>query len=364
MASQAPIASSGAPTTASSSSSLLADPALAPFLSPNFSAKAYLNSTLPPLLPPSVLSSASVSKSRNPESLSSLSAKTTTLLSTLDLQTQRLLTTLQTLTDEILRLTPRLGYEVELLRSDVLSLSTTLSTDLRQDIEHFQPPVAENSEEPTETTGTTTTDAPPRSNKPDVLSKLEMLATVRARLEDVIRIFGDAMAWPLNDSPEEPKLESNNLNPPLENSYGVPVPPRTPSPIRALESSNKTQRKKSSANPIEEILYLLSCDDLPAASTKIKELKELAKIFEGTVEGPARIAVVEALESKVAEEEEKKMASKRQQERRQEAVLGKEEERRKADEEAEKADSHGWSGGRDGYYGLINQLSRMRGGMT
>lgn len=276
------------------------------------------------------------------------------------------MTTLQTLTDEILRLTPRLGYEVELLRSDVLSLSTTLTTDLRQDIEHFQPPAAEKPGVPTDITGTATTtiETPPESNKPDVLSKLEMLATVRARLEDVIRIFGDAMAWPLHDSPEEPKLESNNLNPPLENAFGVPVPPRTPSPIRALESSNKTQKKKSSANPIEEILYLLSCDDLPAASEKIRELKELAKIFEGTVEGPARIAVVEALESKVAEEEEKKLASKRQQERRQEAAMGREEEKRKVDEEAEKADSHGWSGGRDGYYGLINQLSRMRGGMT
>lgn len=189
-----------------------------------------------------------------------------------------------------------------------------------------------------------------------------MLAIVRTRLEDVIRIFGEAMAWPLSDASDD-----TNPDPSLstaESTYGVPVPPRTPSPIRALEFSNQSQRKKANANPIEEILYLLSCDDLPAATLKIQELKQLAKVFQGTIEGPARSAVVEALEAKVAEEEKKKKALRRQQERRQEQVMGREEERRKADEEAEKADSSGWAGGRDGYYGLINQLSRMRGGMS
>lgn len=192
-----------------------------------------------------------------------------------------------------------------------------------------------------------------------------MLATVRARLEDVVRIFGEAMAWPLND-PEDNK-PNTNLDVPTdtpESTYGVPSPARTPSPIRALESGNRSREKKAGANPIEEILYLLSCDDLPAASKKIQELKKLATIFEGTVEGPARTAVVEALEAKIAEEEEKKRVSRIQQERKQELAIGREEEKRKAEEEAEKAESGGWAGGRDGYYGLINQLSRMRGGMT
>lgn len=192
-----------------------------------------------------------------------------------------------------------------------------------------------------------------------------MLATVRARLEDVVRIFGEAMAWPLND-PEDNK-PNTNLDVPTdtpESTYGVPSPARTPSPIRALESGNRNREKKAGANPIEEILYLLSCDDLPAASKKIQELKKLATIFEGTVEGPARTAVVEALEAKITEEEEKKRVSRIQQERKQELAMGREEEKRKAEEEAEKAESGGWAGGRDGYYGLINQLSRMRGGMT
>lgn len=192
-----------------------------------------------------------------------------------------------------------------------------------------------------------------------------MLATVRARLEDVIRVFGEAMAWPLND-PEDNKPDAK-LEIPAdahENAYGVPSPARTPSPIRALESGNYNQKKKASTNPIEEILYLLSCDDLPAASKKIQDLRKLSTVFEGTIEGPARTAVVEALEAKVAEEEEKKRVSRKQQERKQELAVGKEEERRKAEEDAEKAESGGWAGGRDGYYGLINQLSRMRGGMT
>lgn len=340
------------PPTTAPSSTLLSDPALAPFLSPSFSAKTYLNSTLPPLLPPSSLSSATASKSQNPETLSSLSSKTTTLLSTLDLQTQRLLITLQTLTDEILRLAPRLGYEVDLLRSDVLSLSTTLTTDLLPDITHFQPSTSENAISVTDATITART-------KPDVLSKLEMLATVRARLEDVIRIFGEAMAWPLN-YPEDadPDTPADGL----QGTDGVPPPARTPSPMRLPEPGNYGQKKKATTNPIEEILYLFSCDDLPAASKKIRQLRKLATVFEGTIEGPARTAVVEALEAKVTEEEKKKKTSWKQQERRQ--VIGREEEKQKAEEDAEKAESGGWAGGREGYYGLINQLSRMRGGMT
>lgn len=186
-----------------------------------------------------------------------------------------------------------------------------------------------------------------------------MLATVRARLEDVIRIFGEAMAWPLNDP------EDTNPDPPAdvpESTYGAPAPARTPSPIRALESGNYGQREKATANPIEEILYFLSCGDLPTASKKIQELRRLATVFEGTIEGPARTAVVEALEARVAEEEDKKRALWKQQEKRR--VIGREEEKRKAEEDTEKAESGGWSGGRDGYYGLINQLSRMRGGMA
>lgn len=186
-----------------------------------------------------------------------------------------------------------------------------------------------------------------------------MLATVRARLEDVVRIFGEAMAWPLND-PEELKPDAPTDT--SESTYGVPAPVRTPSPIRALESGNFGQKKKATANPIEEILHLLSYDDLPTASERIQQLRELATVFEGTIEGPARTAVVEALEAKVAEEEEKKRATSKQQERRQ--AVGREEEKRKAEEDAEKAESGGWAGGRDGYYGLINQLSRMRGGMA
>lgn len=348
------------PTTAPISSpfppTLLSDPALAPFLLPNFSAKTYLNSTLPPLLPPSSLSSATASKSQNPETLSSISSKTTTLLSTLDLQTQRLLITLQTLTDEILRLTPRLGYEVDLLRSDVLSLSTALTTDLLPDITHFHSPASERIASVTDAAQDVTTTI--ADTKPDVLSKLEMLATVRARLEDVIRIFGEAMAWPLND-PEDVNPEAPTAAP--EGTYGALVSTRTPSPIRVLESGNYGQKKKATANPIEEILYLFSCDDLPAASKRIQQLKRLATVFEGTIEGPARTAVVEALEAKVNEEEKRK-ASWKQQERRQ--VIGREEEKRKAEEDAEKVESGGWAGGRDGYSGLINQLSRMRGRMA
>ena len=336
--------------------SFLSDPTLAPFLSETFSAKTYLNDTLPPLLPPSSLKisgTPSSSSKSGTEPLSALSSKATTLLSTLDLQTQRLLSTLQSLTDEILRLTPRLGYEVDVLRSDVLSLSTTLTgvgsggaddDHLAAHIQGF------------------TDDA-----KPEVLAKLEMLSTVRARMEDVVRVFGNAMDWPLTTSdppsPTMPPVADVDVDVARERALSRP---RTPSPIRALEESHKKTPKKaggSGTHPIEDVLYLLSCGDLPAARAKVGELRELCKVFENTVEGPARSAVVEALEARIDEEEEKMKKKRKSQEHasRGGAVAGDIDERGGAEEE--KSEASGWSGGRDGYYGLINQLSRMRGNM-
>ncbi|RPA89858.1 hypothetical protein L873DRAFT_1754602 [Choiromyces venosus 120613-1] len=337
---------------------LLTDPLLKPFLSPTFSPSTYLNTTLPPLLPPSSLnpstsksSSTSTSTTTPAQPLSTLSSTTTTLLSTLDLQTQTLLSALQSQTDDLLRLAPRLGYEVELLRSDVVSLGSKLNGELEVCVKELQP------REVAEGEG---------GEEAKVLEKLRMLARVRARLEDVVRIFGHAMDWTL-EGPGDPDDSDHTATAAGAENLALPTTdplPRTPSPIRAL----RRVKKSSASHPVEEVLYHLSTGDLDGARRKVAELRELCALFEGTVEGPARNAVVEALEGKIAEEEARREGERRKEGGGGEVVeVDKEREREKEAGSAqgdERVEGTGWAGGREGYYGLINQLSRMRGNMT
>ncbi|PWW71777.1 hypothetical protein C7212DRAFT_230854 [Tuber magnatum] len=321
------------------------DPLLKPFLSPAFSPSAYLNSTLPPLLPPPNLNPAGTPRPVNAEPLSTLSSKTTTLLSTLDLQTQTLISTLQSQADEILRLAPRLGYEVDLLRSDAVSLAASLNGDLDGCVRELRLGEGEEGGEV-------------GKEELRVLEKLRMLSRVRSRLEDVVKVFGHAMDWTLEGPGEAEGAGQDNLAPPSTD----PIP-RTPSPIRALRGA----KKMSGSHPVEDVLYHLSTGDLDGARRKVAELRELCKIFEGTVEGPARKAVVEALEGRVGEEEAKREAERLEREGGGGAEEEVEKSRSSPDRNTqsdERVEGSGWAGGREGYYGFINQLSRMRGNMT
>jgi hypothetical protein len=249
----------------------LTDPALAPFLAPTFSPASYLNSALPALSPPSSLSAAATHPDATP--LAALSTQTTTMLSTLDYQTQRLLSILTSLTDEILRLSPRLTYSVDMLRSDVVSLGEQLEAAvLRED-----------------------------EKKPAGLERLEMLAKVRERVEEVVKVFGEAMDW---------SIEAEG------------------------EGGNK---KKGGKDPAGEVVYLLANGDLEGARKKVQDLRVLAGVFDDTVEGPARMAVVEKLEERVRAEMEKK------------------EEKVEVKVEGKKEESN------VGVYGLIEQLKGLRG---
>ncbi|KAG0634609.1 hypothetical protein HOY80DRAFT_516041 [Tuber brumale] len=328
-------------STVSPQNLILSEPLLKPFLSPTFSPSAYLNSTLPPLLPPPNLNPASTPRPANAEPLSTLSSKITTLLSTLDLQTQTLISTLQSQTDEILRLAPRLGYEVDLLRSDVVSLTASLNRDLDGCVRELR-------------LGGEEEEGEVGKEELRVLEKLRMLSRVRARLEDVVKVFGHAMDWTLEGPGEDEEAGQDSLVP-----INDPIP-RTPSPIRALRGA----KKGSGSHPVEDVLYHLSTRDLDGARQKVAELRELCKLFEGTVEGPARNAVVEALEGKIGEEE-----AAREAERTKEGGGGDEMKKRQTSLDRDtqsdrRVEGTGWAGGREGYYGLINQLSRMRGNMT
>jgi len=268
-----------------SSNPHLTDQSLSPFLAPTFSVSAYLNSVLPPLQPPATLST---HRPTSAVPLSTLSSQTTTLLSTLDYQTQRLLTILTSLTDEILRLAPRLAYSIDLLRSDVASLGDELQG-------HAAAAVAE------------------AGQKPGGLERLEMLATVRERVEEVVKVFGDAMDWRIDGDDREESGEGGK------------------------------KRDGVGKDLAGEVVYLLASGDLEGAREKVRALRVLAGVFEGTVEGPARLAVVDALEERVKVEMEKRV----------EKATPVSVERKVEHKKETSAEG--------GYYGLIEQLKGLRG---
>ena len=147
-------------------------------------------------------------------------------------------------------------------------------------------------------------------DKPHGLERLEMLAAVRERVEDVVRVFGEAMDWSL-----EPEAAG----------------------------------KKAAKDPAGEVLYLLASEDLEAASAKVEALKSLVGVFEGTVEGPPRAAVVEKLQEKVAAARAK--AGKKDEKPVVMVVVERRVEEKKEDGRKEEG----------GYYGLIDQLRGLRG---
>ncbi|KAF3935900.1 hypothetical protein ABW20_dc0103944 [Dactylellina cionopaga] len=338
------------------SSSLLSDPTLQPFLSDSFSPSAYLNSTLPPLSATSVISSSSPAVS-----LQALHSTATSLLSNLDIHLNRLQSNLSTLTDEILRATPRLSYELQVLRSDVISLADTLSstrarqlTDCLADVSLDDSPGtgdegetenAVSNRRKSEATGTTTT------GKPQVLKRLETLTLVRRHLEDVIKVFGEAMEWTLTDT----QRISIPLPTTTTSSLGAYIPPsRSPSPgvmegRRRLNQSNHSNNNSNNTGSdkfTDEISYLLLNEEVDKATQKVEDLAKLCEVWKNTSEYDARLRFVENLRWKVMEAtkvEEPDVVEKKDSERGVYTINLPE-----------------VSLPKDGYLGFINQFKQMR----
>ncbi|KAK6336627.1 hypothetical protein TWF718_009423 [Orbilia javanica] len=297
---------------------LLSDPALQPFLSDSFSPTSYLNSTLPPL----PLSSTSSSSSSPTASLQKLHTTATTLLSSLDAHLNRLQSTLSTLTDEILRATPRLSYELQVLRSDVISLADTLSstrtrqlTECLADISLEESPDAPgavvggegqekeiDAREVTESKERRKSEAPNNQGKPQVLKRLETLTLVRRHLEDVIKVFGEAMEWTLTDV----QKTSIPLPTTATSSLGAYLPPsRSPSPAVMDGRKRSGQGIGNSATGsdkfTDEISYLLLNEEVDKATQKVEDLAKLCEVWKNTSEYDARLRFVENLRWQVME---------------------------------------------------------------
>lgn len=292
----------------------VADPTLLPFIQPSFDVADYFNTTLPSL------SLSSSTQPRTPRqssaaasaSLQELSSQTQTLLAQLNAQTARLSSTLTQLTDDTLRSGGRLAYRVEVLHGETLGLSEALTDGLQEDVRKFVPegvtiraagtPAEKGDQAADEGTdaGPTHLAAPETAGNAATegevpyIAQLRTLTLVRARLESVIKVFGEAMQWTL--PPSEVSLASSLI------SVSAPEP--------GSDSHSREEKGREFAeklrNEISDLVTGGSTDaeGLDAAISRIDALRELATVWKGTAEEKARVRFIESL-IKLVEERQK-----------------------------------------------------------
>lgn len=275
------------------------------FEDPNFDPAEFLNESLSPLTLSSLQGSAVRIQGSVP--LSELSVQVQNLLSQISAQNVRLSSTLSQLSDEILRGGGRLAYEVELLRGETIGLSETLTEALHEDITKFVPESTahakahvvdtarqESTNDPTEEAASGPTEEEddvekkpdlPTINDPEYIINLRTLNQVRARLEDVVQTFGDAMEWPL--PPSEISFSSSFIS--------------VSGPELGAEGNDQEEKGQEVMRKIRaEILGLLDRDGggregLDAATRRLEALRTLAVVWKGSAEEKARQRFVDAL---------------------------------------------------------------------
>ena len=285
------------------SNSAVTGPDLTPFLNSAFSPVDYLNATLPTLPTTSTLP-----KNSTP-SLAALTSQTQSHISQLTALSMRLSTTLTSLTDDILRTSPRLAYEVELLRGEALSLAESLlpTGSLHPSVVRFVPgglaaPVPSLKNEEAE--------QPPSSILETVLSLQQPLGTsgedppirqlrtllhVRSLLIHVSTLFSLALSWPFPPSMTGPSSSLVTISSP---------------PDPALEAKGQAACERLR----QEILELLSAaetdedgrDGVERAKERMRELKECLGIWKGTVEEKGRAKFLDSLDELIQQEEQKR----------------------------------------------------------
>jgi len=289
-------------TTVESTPHHLTDSILQPFLQRDFDPADYLNTALPTL---------AVSTTRPTHlavPLSELNSQLQALLIQLNAQTTRLSNTLNQLTDEIIRSGARLAYEVEVLHGETTGLADTLENELKEDIGLFVaspgPSPAKGGVEAVEDGDEGEDGGGGKDDKdgkdgaavhgpaePEYMQRLRMLTAVRSRLDSVIQVFGDAMAWPLAPS-EFAGVASSFIS--------------VSAPETDAEMRDREEKGKAYAEALRtEINNLIGPGDDPeglgAAMRRIEELRRLAEVWKGTAEEKARVKFVDALAKPVEE---------------------------------------------------------------
>lgn len=250
------------------------------FLQSDFDPADYLNNALPSL-------STRATQSGRTVPLSELSSQLQTLLSQLNAQTTRLSNTLTQLTDEIIRSGGRLAYEVEVLRGETTGLTESLENGLKKDIEVFAPANVKKTDEDG-ADGETDPSASRGAAQPEYLDRLRTLSFVRERLDQVIKTFGDAMAWPL--APSELSVTSSIIS---------VSAPGNEDDSRSREEKGKEYMDKLRA----EIKGLLHAGETAAAEQRVEHMRKLAEVWKGTAEEKARMRLVEGLQRMVEEKQ-------------------------------------------------------------
>lgn len=267
----------------------VSDAFIEPFLRPSFDPATYLNDVLPglsagPAVPASVLKAGTVP-------LPELYSQTNALVSQLNTHTSRLSNVLTQMTDDILRSGGRLAYQVEVLRGETIGLSETLTESLQNDLATFgttnlplkssldRNDAADPKSPVTSRDGNRT--AVTQAAPPAHLAQLRTLSQVRARLDSVIKVFGDAMHWTI--PPSEVSLGSSLI------SVAAPEP--------GTENQSQEDKGREHAERIRrEIADLVAGNDgYEAAMVRIEALRDLAQVWKGTSEEKARVKFVESL---------------------------------------------------------------------
>lgn len=282
------------PSLTISRSSSITDPHLTPFLSTSFSPIDYLNATLPS----SSTTSNNATKSTS-VSLSALASQTQAHVSALAAQSTRLTETLNALTDDILRVSPRLTYEVELLRGEAISLSDSLSPSghLHASVAQFVPDTSTSALSPVDQPREQAPILPPSNIDPahpatnlQIVAPVDSLRTllhVRSRLTRVSQIFSLALSWPFPPS-LLPKSSLISVSSPADHTY-------------------EAQGQAACARLRQETLDLLAetDDGVSKATEMVQELRACVEVWKGTGEEKARGKFVDELEEIIAEERRK-----------------------------------------------------------
>ncbi|KAG5919343.1 hypothetical protein E4U61_000963 [Claviceps capensis] len=342
------------------------DEFLRDFLNPAFDAASYLNAALPPL----AAKGTTYSSAHNAVPLPELSTQTQTLLSQLNAQTTRMSETLTQLTDDILRSGSRLAYEVELLRGEALGLSETLHETLRDDINKFVPGGLSredgNKKESTANKATheevedksdaivpvPSPDVPGKTaddshganpTNPEYVKQLQRLTLVRARLDSVIKVFGDAMEFVF--PPSEVSVSSGFLS------------VSAPEPGSAQQSSEDKGQQvlKGLRDEISNLLYKSGdpVEGIEKSAARIEELKTLTTVWKDTAEERGRNKFIESL-AKMVEDRHRDLMKEMDQAARREDKAAASTQGMTQDGEESKV---------PGGFGLLSQLQKLRNGL-
>lgn len=258
----------------------------------------FLDNALPSL---TLTSKTQSTKQNRSTQIQAVSMETQTLLSRLNTFNVRTSTELTGLTDEILRSGNRLAYEVEVLRSDANSLYDLLSTTLQDDISYFVQKEIVRDETEDVNGQAIAADTASLTQAPEFMQQLRLLGHVKSRLEEVIRVFGEALKWPI--PPSDVSVASSLIS--------------VSAPELGVVSSEEDDKARAVIRQYrEEITDSLSSEGggqagLDAASKRVEDFQNLAIVWKGTAEERARNRVVEGF-AKIVEDRKRALGASNQ----------------------------------------------------